>query len=995
MADDINKRREALQAELNLQQMLTDAVKTHKAVSNQALGIKESLIEAMQEEKDLADKINDIDKAIGDLLLEQVQRGEEVNQHYIEQLNGVKEILKLKQKEKETEDELLSLRENAKDALFTSLGTMGDMLKAGTALGAAMALFNGLSKQIGDGFKNTIGFASELTKELGISGGEAARLGFQNLAPSAMFSRYSIEELNQATKDFVETMGTSAGLTNDLRNSMAELTKMGVGGAEAAKMAQSMESAGGSAVDMTTSIKEMAQDSGVLASGVFKDMASQQRLMVGMTEKEINLLAKKTIELHKQGVTLDDMHGIADSMMDIESTMKAQAKARVMLQGKLTQDQIAGMSAMTSAALEYQRTGDTSKLTEALKQTNMTADKFNELGPRGQEIYAQAIGMTADKLSEVIQKQEQAKKIEESGALGKAAAAGLELWERVPGGIKEATTGLIAYIGQMAIMNMMQGRGTGLGNLNPFKKKGGGGGSPIETEVPGSDDVAPKAQGSEGGLKSLAEGLKAMGDGKVFAGIGAVALAGPAFIVALPSIPFLLFMGKVKLKALEENFTGLAAGLNSMSTTFMGSLATAAFGLAAIPSILSIPFLLFMGKVKLKALEENFTGLAAGLNSISTTFMGSLALAAFGLAAIPSILSIPFLLFMGKVGLKNLSTNFLELGIGLQMMSSTFMGSLALAAFGLAGGAAILAIPFIIAIALGGVAAGIGLSALATGLVALGTAAIPLGFIGVGLIAALGVAMIPFGIALMFATPAIEAFGNIIIGVMGAVPPIIEAIANGFVTMMGALSMENIGALFLLGPALMLASVGMIAFSAALAIGGLGSFFGGGLIDDITAVAMIGPQLAMAGEGLASITTNLSEVSGVIETLSASLSTMGSVTTPLFAVAAGLYSIAGGLVSVAGAGLLSLPIIGGLMGLAAVAPALQSLGDFFGVGGESSESDTPSQTENNKELIAEIKGLRSDIQSQPILINVDGKTVSRIAKVQRQQGNNKSAFNTL
>lgn len=942
MADDINKRREALQAELNLQQMLTDAVKTHKAVSNQALGIKESLIEAMKEEKDLADKINDIDKAIGDLLLEQVKRGEEVNQHYIEHLSGVKEMLKLKQKEKETEEELLSLRESAKDSLYSSLGTMGDMLKAGTALGAAMALFNGLSKQIGDGFKNTIGFASELTKELGISGGEAAKLGFQNLAPSAMFSRYSIEELNQATKDFVETMGTSAGLTNDLRNSMAELTKMGVGGAEAAKMALSMESAGGSAVDMTTSIKEMAQDSGVLASGVFKDMASQQRLMVGMTEKEINLLAKKTIELHKQGVTLDDMHGIADSMMDIESTMKAQAKARVMLQGKLTQEQMAGMTAMTAAALEFQNTGDTSKLEEALKRTNMSAEEFKKLGPRGQEIYAQSIGLTADKLSEVIQKQAQAQKIEEQGALGKAATAGLEMWERVPGGIKEATTGLIAYVAQMMIMNKMNGKGTGLGNLNPFKKKGGGGGTPIETEVPGSDDMGKTESG--GGLKSLAEGLKAMGDGKVFAGIGAVALAGPAFIVALPSIPFLLFMGKVKLKQLEENFTGLAAGLNSMSTTFMGSLAMGAFGIAAIPSILSIPFLLFMG----------------------------------------------------KVGLKNLATNFIELGVGLQIMSSTFMGSLALAAFGVAALIAIPSLLFLAGIALLGGVGAAGLTALGAGLTALGTvAATGLPFIAIALIAALGAAMIPFGIALWFATPAIEAFGNIIIGVMGAVPPIIEAIANGFVTMMGALSMENIGALFLLGPALMLASVGMIAFSAALAIGGLGSFFGGGLIDDITALAMIGPQLAMAGEGLASITTNLSEVSGVIETLSASLSTMGSVTTPLFAVAAGLYSIAGGLVSVAGAGLLSLPIIGGLMGLAAVAPALQSLGDFFGVGGESSESDTPSQTENNKELIAEIKGLRSDIQSQPILINVDGKTVSRIARVQRQQGNNKSAFNTL
>jgi hypothetical protein len=73
-------------------------------------------------------------------------------------------------------------------------------------------------------------------------------------------------------------MGTTAGLTNDLRNSMAAMTKMGVGGADAAKMAQSMESAGGSADDMTHKIEKMAQDAGVLGSVVFKDMASQQKL---------------------------------------------------------------------------------------------------------------------------------------------------------------------------------------------------------------------------------------------------------------------------------------------------------------------------------------------------------------------------------------------------------------------------------------------------------------------------------------------------------------------------------------------------------------------------------------------------------------------------------------------------------------------------------------------------------------------------------------------
>jgi hypothetical protein len=69
--------------------------------------------------------------------------------------------------------------------------------------------------------------------------------------------------------------------------------------------------------------------------------------------------------------------------------------------------------------------------------------------------------------------------------------------------------------------------------------------------------------------------------------------------------------------------------------------------------------------------------------------------------------------------------------------------------------------------------------------------------------------------------------------------------------------------------------------------------------------------------------------------------------------------------------------------------------DVVGGGDTDSNKSTLSNSNNNKELIAEIKGLRSDIQSQPILINVDGKTVSRIARVQRQQGNNKSAFNTL
>ena len=50
----------------------------------------------------------------------------------------------------------------------------------------------------------------------------------------------------------------------------------------------------------------MFNDSGVMKSVTFKDLKDQQRLMVGMTKEEIRELTK-TIELNKQGLTLEDI----------------------------------------------------------------------------------------------------------------------------------------------------------------------------------------------------------------------------------------------------------------------------------------------------------------------------------------------------------------------------------------------------------------------------------------------------------------------------------------------------------------------------------------------------------------------------------------------------------------------------------------------------------------------------------------------------------------
>jgi len=942
MADDINKRRDLLQAELDIQGQLVKRVQTYKALSKEGLSIKQDMVTAMAEQASAAEKLETIDKAITDLLTEQVKRGDEVNQHYIEQLNRTKDILKLKQKEEIAENAQLKYLNTKKGILNSILGIDNEIEEA-VMNGTFKAL---LLQKAFDNVSNTLGGMKDSMKstmtELGVGVGEAAILqgNIEGAAWSFQGMLYGSDAMAASAREIAKEYGNVSAASSDMIVAVTEVATLTGDAASAAELVHVFEDAGVAAEDVKGVITDIANDAGISAQKVMEGMTGQMTQLVGKSESQLKTILKSNAALVKQGTSLSQIEDISNNMLDIESSMKSEAKARAFLGRDIN------ASAVRSASLELQmarteeeRAAARAKISEEILKGVGGMEEFANMTMKEKQIAAEAYGMSADELGTMLQK----KKVQDEMTAKYGEYAGF--MEKAAGFGKQALSGLGSMgielgkmVAQMMVMNLMQGKGLGLENLNPFKKKGGGGGSPIETEMPGTEEVGQTQSG--GGLKSLAEGLREMGDGKVFAGIGAVALAGPAFIIALPSIPFLLFMGKVKLKALEENFSGLATGLNSMSTTFMGSLAMGAFGIAAIPSILSIPFLLFMG----------------------------------------------------KVGLKNLASNFIQLGVGLQMMSSTFMGSLALAAFGVAALIAIPSLIFLGGIALLGAVGAAGLIALGSGLAALGgVAATGLPFLAIALIGALGIAMIPFAYALSLVTPLVEAFGNIIIGVFAAVPPIVQAVADGFVTMMGALTPESIGGLLLLGPALVMASIGMIAFSAAMLVGGLSSFFGGGIIDDITELAMIGPQLEMAGNGLASITTNLSGVTGVVETLADSLSKMGSVTAPLYGVAGGLFSISAGLSTLSFAGLMALPAIGGLMALAAVAPALESLGEFFGMGGssESSESSESSTSSGTKELIDELKGLRSDIQSQPILINVDGKTVSRISRVQRQQASQK------
>jgi hypothetical protein len=97
-------------------------------------------------------------------------------------------------------------------------------------------------------------------------------------------------------------------------------------------------------------------------------------------------------------------------------------------------------------------------------------------------------------------------------------------------------------------------------------------------------------------------------------------------------------------------------------------------------------------------------------------------------------------------------------------------------------------------------------------------------------------AVIGIGYALNLAAPGIEAFGKVVTAVFAGLGVLVTAVADGFVKLMGAVSMENIGPMLLLGPALF----GIAAGLAALGVAGIMAIPG---IMGLTALAVIAPAL--------------------------------------------------------------------------------------------------------------------------------------------------------
>ena len=583
---------------------------------------------------------------------------------------------------------------------------------------------------------------------------------------------------------------------------------------------------------------------------LMNDIGTASKAMVLTLGKSPKALMAAAAEARKLGTNLTGVQKISDSLLDFETSIEKQMEAQL----------ITGKQLNLSKAREFAMMGDMEGVAKEIGNQEAIREAFATNNVIAQQAAAEAIGLSRDELAEMTYKQELlamgADKFKDK--YGEVAYENLKA-QGAQDKFNDAMTKMQSILGDV------------IGAFSPildiFAKLMS---FPLTPYIMAAV-VASKALG--GNFFSMFKGLDKIGPKLKDMGSKLLGMGGAAKDVA---------------KDVAKDTVG---GVKDVAKGAGDKLSKGATGALSTPE----------PKASGAKIKEFFEGLAGGLKA-----MGSMEVVKGALALIPAAIGLTAMI-PGAIGAKlteringgKLQEGLMGMANGLKMMADgkVALGALALVAAGVGFTAMTIGAIGMAAVAFLGAPASAGLSALAIGLQAFGAAAMnPLTWAGIGLLAALGVALIPTAYAIGLVAPAIAAFGAIIQSALGGVATIITAISDGFVNLLGAISIEKAAAVGVMGLGLVGLAAGTMALGlslpflipAALAIWGLSKALGAFEGMDLT--KSLGPlaELAKGAPGLLLLGPSLIGVSLGVIALAASATLM-----PL--AAAGLLMLGGAI----------------------------------------------------------------------------------------------------
>jgi hypothetical protein len=488
------------------------------------------------------------------------------------------------------------------------------------------------------------------------------------------------DSAGDVAKGLSEEMGGLNDVTfqNQLNTNLMA-TNMGISGTEAAKLTGNLARLNGNSIETAQNLangaKEMAKTAGVVPAGVMADMAASAEEFALFGKNGGQNMAQAAVQAAKMGVSLKTMSGVADNLLDFENSINSELELGAMLGKNINLDR--------ARALAYE--GDIAGATQETLNALGGVDAFNKMDYFQKKKTAELMGTSVEELQKMVTQQEEAATMggQISGAFNTATESLTALTTGPLGGF---VTGLSGAIGQTSeIAGNFKEAGGFLSGMSE-KVKGLFGGKKPQLPGPKPDSITEsvsktesagdkvgKSKKSDSGLKSLADGLKAMGNTKVLFGALNLLPTAIGLVAMVAGIPALLVISAIGVPA-GAGLKALAGGLKSLGNAgvaaLKGILLLGLFGVMLIPFTYALsllaPLVESIGKAIGSVLESIGKGIASIVTSIGdllvkvlpllnleaavgilamaaafTVLAGSLALlSTLGLAAIPVLLAV-------------------------------------------------------------------------------------------------------------------------------------------------------------------------------------------------------------------------------------------------------------------------------------------------------------------------------------------------------------------
>jgi hypothetical protein len=618
------------------------------------LNIEDTIqIEAQQGEID--NKIANLQKVLklNDKVLASLKKqnlaGSDIAKSTKEEKESLKASTKAQEQLKEKSDAFLETLESAVRQVFNIAGFFGLAFAAAGKFAGKIA---------------------ETNREIGNVGGGLGNLSYE----VGLLSLY-FDNTNEGLKAFSQEFGNIPS-ERVLEDTLLISKNMGVSATDAARLQQNFAGVNGGSKDIANNMlkttQEFANQNNLIPSQLMADLAAntEQFALFGKDGGK-NILAAAGYAA-KLGVSMSKISGIADNLLDFESSITKELELSAML----------GKNINLSKARELAYAGDLKGATQETLRQLGGISAFNQMDYYQKKQTADLLGVTVEEFKKMATNQGQANDMTSIG-VSQFDSMGEMIANIGNSYIPTILTGIAGLLTLMALANkktgimgrMFGGIGSAIGGakdklLNFVSPKTMG---PM-TKM-GKPDMRFKAnkQGS-GGLKSLAEGLKAMGNPKVLFGalnLIPTALGMVAMIAAIPGMLGIGLLGKIAGVGLQA----LGLGLSAFGATVSAAAAPILVGLGLLfllgGALVPLAYALSLTAPVISAFGDVLRGAFEGIASIIPpivdgflSIMGAITLEKVGQLALFSLAVVGLagsmyllgtsLAFLGAVGLPGL-----------------------------------------------------------------------------------------------------------------------------------------------------------------------------------------------------------------------------------------------------------------------------------------------------------------------------------------------------